>query len=254
MRPSTRSIAREIRDREPIADMKVKATLPPIGGFAILALLSISAPISAQSPSLSMPGPENPTDRITPRFADCGDGTVADYRHGLQWEKKTAEPFLGINCEMKGCLDPHNVNNRYEWSNTGKAPDGGVFTDFLAKLNAQAGGVSTTEEIATGCFAAHCDWRLPTLPELRTLLIGPNAGPGQAKTCSGPPCVDPALRAVGGPTASSGYWTSSRMVAGARRNMWLANFFNGVVLTFGSESLDFYVRAVRTGSCTPPSQ
>lgn len=144
-------------------------------------------------------------DPNAPRFEDCGDGTVADHQTGLLWEQKTgtAVPGSFINCETAGCPDPHVVDNAYEWSNTGVDPDGGAFTDFLARLNGQFDPVA-----ATGCFADSCDWKLPKISELQTILIGPHAAPGQATTCSATPCIDPDFAAVGGPTGSSGYWSA----------------------------------------------
>ncbi len=195
-------------------------------------------------------------DPNAPRFEDCGDGTVADHQTGLQWEKKTGTVGSDVFCETAGCPDPHVVNNRYEWSNTGTVPDGGAFTDFLARINGDPTVVAATTSEALGdpaadptvCFAHHCDWRLPAIGELRTLLIGPDAAPGQATTCGGAPCIDPDFAAVGGPTASSSYWPVSTD-AFFTDFAWDANFADGLVGNFGDKLLDHYVRAVRAGSC-----
>ena len=147
----------------------------------------LPAPLSRLQPMSTPPkaGPvftENPN---APRFEDCGDGTLADHQTGLQWEKKTGTLTGGVTCETVGCPDPHDVNNRYQWSNTGTAPDGDAFTDFLAKLNDQTFGAANSGDIyadpsVTGCFAGHCDWRLSKFDELGTILVGPEAAPGQA--------------------------------------------------------------------------
>lgn len=116
------------------------------------------------------------------RLVDNGDGTVTDGLTGLQWEKKqnldnTPDPD-----------DPHDADNRYTWSATGTAADGSVFTAFLSALN---GG---------GCFAGHCDWRLPTHAELQTLVT--------ETTCTNPAlfCAHPIFGPTSGTTA---YWSAT---------------------------------------------
>jgi hypothetical protein len=180
---------------------------------------------------------------------------VADHQTGLLWEKKTGILSTSIVCETAGCPDPHVVNNLYEWLNTGMAPDGDAFTDFLPRLNGDPTVVAATLGEATGdpaadptvCFARNCDWRLPAIGELRTILIGPDAAPGQATTCTGgPPCIDPDFAAVGGPTASSLYWSASA-TAGFPNGALIAHFNFGTVGNASMQS-GFWVRADRTGS------
>jgi hypothetical protein len=181
----------------------------------------------------------------TPRFEDCGDGTVADHQTGLQWEKKTGTWVSpGVYCDGEPCPDPHDVNNRYTWSSTGTDPDGNAFIDFLARLNAKFDLYNPT-----GCFVGRCDWRLPEISELQTILIGSSAAPGQANTCSAAerPCIDPGFAAVGGPTASWIYWSTSALV-GSPSSVWTAYFVSGNV-SGNNKSSDFYSRAVRAGSC-----
>jgi len=183
-------------------------------------------------------------DPNAPRFEDCGDGTAADYQTGLQWEKKTDDGTV------------HDVDNWYYWS-TGSPydPDGTAYTDFLARLNGDPTVVGATLGEATGdpaadptvCFAHHCDWHLPAIGELRTILIGPSAAPGQATTCSAAPCIDPGFAAVGGPTASTYYWAASTN-AGNPLYAWYAFFLNGGV-DGGDKTTGRFVRAVRAGSC-----
>jgi hypothetical protein len=188
-------------------------------------------------------------DPSAARFEDCGDGTVADHQTGLQWEKKTGTPGLPVECDTTGCPNPHVVNNLYTWSVTvAYDPDGDAFTDFLARLKGEF-----DPDAATGCFADRCDWRLPKISELQTILIGPDAAPGQAPTCSAAPCIDPDFAAVGGPTGTSGYyWSASPGAVPAY--VWIAGFGGGAYNSVGEgvKTNDDYARAVRTGSCNGP--
>ena len=185
------------------------------------------------------------SDPTAPRFEDCGDGTVADHQTGLQWEQKTGTLGSAVNCDSVGCPDPHDVNNVYRWSDTGIDPDGDAFRDFLARLNGEF-----APDFPTGCFADHCDWALPKISELQTILIGPEAAPGQSTTCSSAPCIDPDFAAIGGPTASSRYWSGSTFAGLPSNpgNAWAATFNFGTVASV-TKSADRLVRAVRAGSC-----
>src|SRR5262249_55765309 len=80
------------------------------------------------------------------RYVDNGDGTVTDKLTGLQWEKKTDDASV------------HDRDDRYSWGAGGAGAAGTAYTSFLAALNG-------------ACFAGHCDWRLPTLTELQTILL-----------------------------------------------------------------------------------
>ncbi len=91
------------------------------------------------------------------------------------------------------------------------------------------------------------DLLVPRFCSKSTIMIGPEAAPGQATTCSAGPCIDPGFAAVGGPTASSYYWSAST-TAGSPYDAWGAYFFFGSVPN-DEKTYDHYVRAVRAGSC-----
>jgi hypothetical protein len=196
------------------------------------------------------------------RFVACGDGLrVWDTVTGLTWEKKTNPSAAGAGTEINSgdgrtcaastssphptCADPHDVLNLYRWSSTsmGTAADGAAFTDFLARLNG-------TLPAGSACFAGHCDWRLPEISELQTILVGSDGSTatGQATTCdTSGPCIDPEFAVLGGRTASSFYWSASSDAASP--NGTRSAFFNNGGVGFASKTADGFVRAVRAGSC-----
>jgi hypothetical protein len=146
------------------------------------------------------PGPQPTVTPGGPRFVDNGNRTVTDHVLGLMWETKSDDGSI------------HDKDNRYQWTRffQGTAPDGEVFTVFLAGLNADA-------------FAGHHDWRLPTLEELSSLIDTDHSAPpidpvfhrDCAATCSSEDCSCTAFCAVppgpGDPSdpACAAYWTSS---------------------------------------------
>jgi uncharacterized protein DUF1566 len=161
------------------------------------------------------------------RYGDNGDGTVTDYDTGLQWEQKSDDGSV------------HDKDNAYLWcapdpsqsrcENPSNAPDGGVFTDFLGALNLSANPVVAA---TSGCFAGHCDWRLPTIEELQTIRLAP---------CGASPCID---ETAFGPTISAVYWTISGSGPG-NGGTWVVQFDDGSV-TGQAKKFLAYARAVRS--------
>jgi len=154
------------------------------------------------------------------RFVDNGDGTITDVYTGLMWEQKTAD------------LSVHDRDNVFTWSATGTAPDGTAYTSFLAVLN----GTSADGNIITGCFAGHCDWRLPTSVELQTILLAPFP-------CGTNPCIDPVFGSA--QSAVQDYF-SATTYGGDPSYAWAVEFSDGFA-TAPRKTLAWFVRAVRGG-------
>jgi hypothetical protein len=173
------------------------------------------------------------------RFVDNADGTVSDTQTGLMWEQKdnldgTANPS-----------DPHDADNTYTWcagtfpncTNSADPPDGTAYTDFLAKLNNGASTDGGTMTSITGCFAGHCDWRLPTIVELQEIVDMTVLGCG-----IGGPCV----AAPFAPTTQPNYYWSATTYASNPAGAWIVYFYDRSVNADYKTNFD-YVRAVRGG-------
>jgi hypothetical protein len=179
--------------------------------------------VCTTAPNVFLVTASNGSQTCQPRYVDNDDGTVTDNKTGLMWEKKSAA----------GTGDVHDVGNTYGW--TGESPytepTGTLFSGpFLEQLN----GLTVDPALPPPCFAAHCDWRIPSIDELRSILSAPY-------DCSASQCID----AVFGPTQASFYWSASSVASSLGRNVWLIYFANGFV-TPGSKNEVYYARAVRT--------
>lgn len=149
------------------------------------------------------------------RYVGNGDATVTDLETGLMWQKTD---------DNGGLIDKDNL---YTWTDTvgGTAPNGTAFTEFLGGLNGADDGT---------CFADYCDWRMPTIEELQTILLVP---------CGTSPCVDQSL--FGPINSYLGYWSATTFAEAATSA-------RGVNVTTGNvagsaKSGALYVRAVRGG-------
>ena len=156
------------------------------------------------------------------RYLNNGDGTVSDLNTGLMWEMKT---------ETAGV---HDMYNTYTWSTGDNFADGTAFTSFLAMLN---NGSAPYNGAITGCFANHCDWRLPSIVELQGIvdLSAPGCSAGTS------PCIDP----IFGPTLLVFYW-SATTDAPFPGYAWNVDLVYGAV-SDGLKDTGVQVRAVRSG-------
>ncbi len=163
-----------------------------------------------------------------PRYLANGDGTVTDNLTGLMWEMQTSNCTGEVTC----------WNNLYTWSASSQNPDGTLFTSFIAGLNggdyySPSDRLNVTYHPGT-CFANHCDWRIPTIVELQSII---EFGGG---CTSGKPCIDGAF----GPTPAASFQSASSS-AGSLTGVWNVNFYDGSLLV-NPKTAGNIARAVRT--------
>lgn len=163
------------------------------------------------------------------RYEDTGRGTVIDHLMSLEWQKTD---------NAAGVTDKDNL---YTWTSDGlfsEIPNGTVFTEFLRGLNAPAGPGTDdpSENIDVGCYASHCDWRLPQIYELETLIDG------GFSACAGNPCVDEVI--FGPMNADVAYWSSTTYSV-SPVSTYVVDFGLGFVNSSGRKDFTLSARAVR---------
>jgi hypothetical protein len=140
------------------------------------------------------------------------------------------------------CSSVHCVNGTFTWTSSGSPypPNGTAFTDFLYQLNNCDLDMTFT---LRGGFAEHCDWRLPTIAELDS-IIDFNRMPA-CYSGIGEQCIDP----IFGLTAGDSYYWSATTRQDAPSAAYAAIFGPtlfaselDILKTFGTS-----VRAVRGG-------
>jgi hypothetical protein len=156
-----------------------------------------------------------------PRFTDNVDGTIADTKTGLQWEKKSNDSSI------------HDQDNVYTWTGSPFEPDGTAFTSFLTTLN------------SAPCFAGHCDWRLPSVTELQGLVDYGRFAPAiDAVFNTG---CKPGCTVVTCSCTVFDYYWSVPTLADLPGFAWNVDFNYGYVNGF-DKTLSYAVRAVRDRS------
>ncbi|MDA2920750.1 DUF1566 domain-containing protein [Desulfobacterota bacterium AH_259_B03_O07] len=137
-------------------------------------------------------------------YTNNRDGTFTDNVTNFMWEIK--DNNRGV----------HDVDNTYTWSSSGTAPDGTLFTVFLAGVNASAlGGFS--------------DWCIPHVKVLQSIVDYST--------------FNPASFLVPGLTAASFYW-SATTDASFPNGAWGVNFNLGDVDSISKDGSN-HARAVR---------
>lgn len=172
-----------------------------------------SAGSTGQSIDCAGTGQDGDIQAGTPlHYTDNGD-TITDDNTKLEWEKK-------VNWDLQE--DPtniHDADNAYTW--------GDVFDVFIKDLNTDP------------CFAGHCDWRLPNVKELQSIVDY-----GRFR-----PAIDPIFVVSPQPLRgriSGGNWWTSTSDNEIRLFAWTVSFqFGGVQEFFKTQKA--LVRAVRGG-------
>jgi len=186
-------------------------------------------------------------------YRDNGDGTITDLNTGLMWEKKSYDRSI------------HDCFNEYTWAET---------TAFLAMLNDPDSQMffcvlrpevpcvrdedcpptpdpfppDICNNASGGCFAGYCDWRIPNVRELESLVDRSRSDPaidpvfhkldcGENVTVTGCSC-----------TASKSYRTSTTDAFFRTTGVyaWYVGFLGGEVGSTG-KAIKRPVRAVRGG-------
>ena len=158
-------------------------------------------------------GQDGDLRRGEPRaYQDNGDGTIRDQRTALTWEKLSDDGSI------------HDKDAMYTWAQAFEKID---------DLNTPP------------CFAGFCDWRLPNVMELQTLVSWGNFDPSvSAPFDTG--CVPGCTVLTCSCTLVSGYW-SSTSAEHKPANAHVVGFGTGNVFNVPKTTTDS-VRAVRGGS------
>ena len=200
--------------------------------LALATLLLVTTEASATRPTKARPlktgqttsygAAGDTTAGLSRMYNDLGNGVIKDQRTGLFWEKKSDDDSI------------HDMDNAYSWS-TGDpwAFNGTAASVFLATLN------------AAPCFGGFCDWRLPTITELPTLVDYGNAVPA-VPAAFNTGCTAGCTVTTCSCTRSSYYWSSSTSPSNPL-GAWYVYFYDGYVGTYSKADSEF-VRAVRSGS------
>lgn len=148
---------------------------------------------------------------LGPRFVANGDGTVTDAALGVQWELKTTH---------QSQFSPHKRDVDLVWT---RPEATNSFIGSLSNCDGLLGAFYPD-------FAGRCHWRLPSVAELRTILMLP---------CAQQPCIASQLFA---PTANGAYWSSTDDPS-LDEHALAVDFSNGSTISANVNSF-LFVRAV----------
>ncbi len=197
----------------------------PQGQQGIQGSTGAAGPAGPPGPSSTLSCPNGNIAVTDGHYIDCGDGTLIDANTGLMWEK-------AVTCGAQNLAIPLCVENLYTYCVSSCGPgyqnDGSLFTQFLALLNDDIDSTGTTP-----CFAGHCDWRIPKITELETIL---------SATYPCGTCIDTAF----GPNESD-YWSSTATpLLSVPAYAWGVSFSNWANF-FDAKGDNHSARAVRGG-------
>jgi hypothetical protein len=145
-------------------------------------------------------------------YKDTGRGTILDRNTWLEWEKQSDDDGI------------HDKDNTYTWDE--------AFVVHVAGLN------------TAPCFAGRCDWRVPNVKELQSIVNYQNRYPAVSPAFN-TNCVAGVDVLAGSCTTSSSYWSSSPVAYGPG-SAWDVSFDFGIVTADWPPNY-LYVRAVRGG-------
>ncbi len=159
---------------------------------------------------------------------------VIDIATGLEWERKI------------GFGDPNLVTNTYSWGalpgcSSPGCPNGTAFTDLLGFLNTCTADPSNPSPLDQ-VFFGRCDWRIPTILELRTLVDLAASGCGAGSNA----CIAPDL----GPTSPDCCYVSNTTDETDAEKVLGVRFSDGAVVSV-QKAASMFVRAVRSAGEVP---
>jgi hypothetical protein len=151
-------------------------------------------------------------------YTDNSDGTITDNRSGLVWEKLARDGSV------------HDADKYYLWEDAfGK----------ITQLNTEP------------CFAGHCDWRLPNVNELYSLIDYASGNSPKVQAAFDTDCT-PGCKVTGcSCTAPAPYWSSTTYTDDPTLTWAVFLYFDDYVVVQIEPKNDpdgYYVRAVRGGS------
>lgn len=148
-------------------------------------------------------------------LVDNGDGTVSDINTGLMWEKLSRDWSM------------NDYRLIFSWIAS--------FSDKVAAMNTPP------------CFASYCDWRLPNIKELQTIVSYRGGAPTVNDQFHGAACLPDASVVTGSCTNIQGgipYASSTTSVTATSRALGV-DFGSGLIVEVVKTD-QFFVRAVRS--------